>query len=245
MLGGTIGNLLGAVGGGRAAAPGPASARAPADLPIVLHVYGADAPLTEGKTDGTFVVAWLCDEAGHAVGHPVRWPRRAGLSPCWNSARAIALAPKSRSLRLELWEVGEGGARTLVAGPAVLPLDALPCEPTRLPLRVVESGHGESLGDRGRRLSTGLSTGLRRLSGIGGAAPMEGGRPPPKGTASPRGGGPPKLIARKSSALILMRQERKASLMLSVKQLLPHAPPQRKQVVHPPRAPSPHGMASS
>lgn len=90
VIGGTIGSLIAGVGG-RRDAPQPAGLPPrPADAPILLHLYGVDAPPPEGKSDGTFVVAWLQDDAGLPVGAPARWPRRAGLAPCWNSAREAA-----------------------------------------------------------------------------------------------------------------------------------------------------------
>jgi len=96
------------------------------------------------KVTGHLVVAWVINSSGEPVGPVVEWCAKTGMTPVWNSAKAISGVMDVTKCRLciELWEELEGSLRVQLAGPAVLPLTALPLETTRIevPRRRCDSG---------------------------------------------------------------------------------------------------------
>ena len=96
------------------------------------------------KVVGYSVIVWVINGRGEPVGTVGVWPAKRGLSPVWNSAKALRGMADWENYRLciELWEQLEGGVRVQLAGPAVLPLTNLPLESTRIeiPRRRCQNG---------------------------------------------------------------------------------------------------------
>lgn len=98
-----------------------------------------------GGKGGCSVCIWVIDSKGEPVGELASWPAKRGLLPVWDSGKTFGPLAEAATCRLcvELWEVSaESGVRSLLAGPAVLPLNKLPLELTciEIPRRGCNNG---------------------------------------------------------------------------------------------------------